>query len=145
LSAASRSGGGGSGLASALAAQLEKLGKKGGGEGGRSVFIISGDGSSGSKEVVQRLDRPTPNIETVDSSHAIRQRTVQSLRLLAHQEQITVEQKNVLLGDLIDSAHEEEVSMVESAYELLVGDTPAYLGEFVEQCQIIADQIIKHS
>jgi len=71
-------------------------------------------------------------------------RTVEALRQLCDEERISVDQKRVLLADVIRHGNKENASLVEMAYCLLtegLSESEAY-EEFADQCRIFADQLL---
>eukprot|EP00638_Chattonella_subsalsa_P008200 CAMPEP_0117772222 /NCGR_PEP_ID=MMETSP0947-20121206/24941_1 /TAXON_ID=44440 /ORGANISM="Chattonella subsalsa, Strain CCMP2191" /LENGTH=346 /DNA_ID=CAMNT_0005597751 /DNA_START=293 /DNA_END=1333 /DNA_ORIENTATION=- len=80
-----------------------------------------------------------------DSPKQMMRRTVEALRRLCEENRISVEQKRVLLSDVIRHATKENASMVEIAYSLLmdgISDSETY-EEFADQCRVFADQLLE--
>jgi len=99
--------------------------------------LFSEDENEGSQNTVKSVQE--------DSPKQMMRRTVEALRRLCEENRISVEQKRVLLSDVIRHATKENASMVEIAYSLLmdgISDSETY-EEFADQCRVFADQLLE--
>lgn len=87
------------------------------------------------------------NNSSREESSALRQSCIQALRKLAQQGALSPKQKRVLQTDIITCSARGEYSLVEVAYDLLIGesdgqDMDATEEEFADQCRVLAANLL---
>jgi len=100
-----------------------------------------------SGEEVEESDPIDVSVSTssTDDKENLRQRCIATLRKLSESGMISGKQKRVLLTDIITSSARGEISLIETAYELLCADEDVAeedtegMEDFTEQCRVFAE------
>ena len=138
--------------------------------GNEDQHVNSTDNEAAMDVRISEMGEPRRIVRKADKSLALEDQdelsvtklSVRALRTLANVGSLCKEQKELLLTDIIDKVSNDQISLVETAYDLLVikgggrslSDSSwkhmgivneAGLEEFADQCRIIADNILTDS